>query len=229
MSRLSYKTGLWASFLLAISFIAWIVCFTGIALTSPLFIWTNFTDYLIYEQSYSQVYQIIAKFFMLIFGPLYVLMIYGYYHYAPSDKRDLVRISLIFALAFATLSCINYFIQLTVVRLSIEAGQTDGLQQFVQANPLSVMTAITMLGWTFFLGLSSFFLFPVFNGTRLIKILRYTFLFNGISCVLAGIGYALKVDFLTFFFANIATGGALMTAAVCSYILFRRKLKESES
>lgn len=226
MNRLSYKIGLWASLLLAVSFIAWIVCFTGIALTSPLFIWTNLSDYLLYEHANNQILQNVAKFFMLIFGPLYVLMVYGYYHLVQDDKRDLVRISLLFALAFSVLSSINYFIQLTVIRLNITAGHTDGLQHFVQANPLSVMTAITMLGWTFFLGLSSFFIFPVFKGTRLNRILRYTFLFNGFSCILAGVGYALKIDLLTFFFANVATGGALMIAALCSVNLFRRELKK---
>jgi hypothetical protein len=110
MNRISYNIGMWASMLLALSFVAWLVSFTGIALTSPLFIWSNISDYLLYESTYDQVFQNVAKFFMLIFGPLYVLMIYGYYHLAPVDKRDLVRISLLFALAFATLSSINYFI-----------------------------------------------------------------------------------------------------------------------
>lgn len=226
MHTIPYKTGLWASVLLALSFVAWIVCFTGIALTSPLFIWTNLTDYLLYEQSYSQVFQLTAKFFMLVFAPLYVLMIYGYYHFAAADKRDLVRISLLFALAFAILSSINYFVQLTVVRLNVEAGSVEGLEHFVQANPLSVMTAIAMLGWTLFLGLSSFFIYPVFKGQGVIRVLRYTFLFNGISCMLAGIGYALKIDMLTFFFANIGTGGAILVASICSLILFRRELKK---
>ena len=153
-------------------------------------------------------------------------LLYGYYHFAVADKRDLVRISLLFALAFASLSSINYFVQLTVVRLNIEAGSVEGLEHFVQANPLSVMTAIAMLGWTLFLGLSSFFIYPVFKGPGVMKVLRYTFLFNGISCLLAGIGYALKIDVLTFFFANIGTGGAILIASICSIILFRRELKK---
>lgn len=225
MGRLSYKIGMWASIFLAVTFIVWIICFTGIALTGPMFIWTNLTDYLAYEQTYNQLFQITAKFFMLLFGPLYVLMIYGYYHICKEEKKDLVRISLLFAIAFAILSSINYFIQLTVVRLNIETGQVQGLEHFIQANPFSVMTAITMLGWSMFLGLSSFFIFPVFKGNRINSVLRYSFLFNGISCFLAGIGFALKIDIMTFFFANIGTGGAILSASVCSYIIFRRELK----
>ncbi len=46
---------------------------------------------------------------------------------------------------FFVLIGINYFIQISAVRLQIKAGQTNGLGQFIQANPVSVFSAINML------------------------------------------------------------------------------------
>ena len=225
MKTLSYNIGFWSSILLTLSFVAWIVCFTGIALTSPLFYWTNLSDYIVYAQSYNQVFQNIAKAFMLILGPLYMLLINSYYDYAE-DKKVLVRISLLFATAFALLSSTHYFVQLSAVRLNILSGQINGLEHFVQANPYSVMTSIDMLGWTLFLGLSSFFIFPIFTGNRLNMVIRYAFIINGISCMLAGIGYLFKIDVLTFLFINLGVGGAIMTVSIASASLFKRLKKE---
>jgi hypothetical protein len=222
MKTLSYKIGFWASILLTVSFVVWIVCFIGIALTSPLFYWTNLTDYLNFVQKHSQVFQNTAKLFMLFLGPLYVLFINSFYDYAPDNKKALVRISLLFGTAFAILSSLHYFVQLSAVRLNTIHGQINGLEHFVQANPYSIMTSIDMLGWTLFLGLSSLFIFPIFTGDTLNKILRYAFIINGLSCMLAGIGYIFQIDVLTFLFINLGVGGAIMTIGIVSIKLFKR-------
>jgi len=222
MNKLSYKIGFWSAQLLTFTFVIWIVCFIGIATTLPLFYWTNLPDYLTYYQTNGQFLQNIAKFFMFLFGPLYVLFINSYYDYAAENKKVLVRISLLFGLAFAILSSIHYFVQLTVVRLNIEQRHFDGLEHFVQANPYSVLSSINMLGWTLFLGLSSFFIFPVFKGDNLNKIISYAFLFNGISCVLGGVGYLFHIDLLTFIFMNLGLGGAVITFSIASISLFKR-------
>ena len=222
MNTLSNKTGYWSASLLLVSFIAWIVCFTGIAVTMPLFYWTNLQDYLAYEHSHSQVFQYIAKFFMLLFGPLYVLFINSFYDYAPENKKVLVRISLLFGLAFAILSSLHYFVQLSAVRFTIGHGPAEGLEYFVQANPNSVMTSTDMLGWTLFLGLSSLFIHTIFTGDKLHKVIRYAFLLNGISCMIAGVGYLFQIDILTFVFINLGVGGAIITVAIASLKLFKR-------
>ena len=222
MNTISYKIGYWSAVSLVLSFVVWIICFTGIAITSPLFHWTNISDYLVYEHSHSQFFQNTAKFFMLLFGPLYVLFINSFYEYATENKKILVRISLLFATAFAILSSLHYFVQLSAVRLNIMHGHTNGLEHFVQANPNSIMTSIDMLGWTLFLGLSSFFIFPVFEGDRLNRIIRCAFIFNGLSCILTGIGYVFQIDLLTFIFVNLGIGGAILTVTIASGKLFRR-------
>ncbi len=221
----TYKIAYWSSLLLVVVFAAWIICFTGIAMSAPLFRWTNLTDYLAYEKANSQLLAYIAKFFMLLFGPLFLVFISSFYDYAKEEHRFYLSMSRLFALGFAVLSSIGYFVQLSAVRLNILHGQTTGLENFLQANPNSIMTAITMLGWTLFLGLSSFFIIPIFKEKGAARVIKYAFLANGISCMLAGVGYVFQIDVLTFFFVNIGEGGSMMTAAIASFLLFRRVKK----
>jgi hypothetical protein len=225
MNNISFKIGYWSAISLAITFIIWIASFAGIALTSPLFTWTNLSDYVVYFQSYDRFFQNLAYVFMLFSGPLFVLLLNGYHAYAAEPRRVMVRIGLQFALAFAVLSGIHYFVQLSSVRHNLLHENFDGLELFLQANPDSITNSFVMLGWTLFLGLSSFFMFPVFRGSRLNRILRIAFLFNGFSCMAAGIGYVLQIDVMTFFFVNIGTGGALMVISVASVSLFGKLLK----
>jgi len=225
MNEYALKTGLWAARLLILSLIIWIVSFFGIAFTSPLFIWTNLQDYLTFVQTNSQVFQNTAKLFMFLFAPIYLLLINSFYDYATEKKKPLARLSLLFATAFTITSCIHYFVQLSVVRLNIEQGYTNGLEHFVQANPLSIMTAIDMLGWTFFFGLSSLFIFPIFTGDKLNRVIRYSFVVNGIFCMLAAIGYLFQIDVLTFLCVNLGLGGAVVVIAISSMRLFGKLVK----
>lgn len=224
MNILSYKIGYWSAISLTITFIVWVISFVSIALTSPLFYWTNLGDYIVYVQSNNRFFQNLAFFFMLLCGPIYVTLISSFHAYASDEKKILVRLSLLFGLAFAITSSINYFIQLSAVRLSINKGNYAGLEHFIQANPDAITTSIAMLGWTLFLGLSSLFIFPVFNKDRL---LRLAFVFNSISCFLAGTGYVLQIDVLTFLFTNIGTGGALLIISIASIRLYSKLMKRA--
>ncbi len=230
MSKISIKIGYWTSVFLTFSFIIWIISFVGIALTSPLFYWTNMDDFITHIQTNnSRFFQNLAFLFMLLVGPAYLLLINSFYDMVDSVKeKTLVRISLLFGLGYAVTSSINYFAQLSSVRLNIEKGNFEGLEYFIQANPDSILTSIAMLGWTLYLGLSSLFIFSIFKGNRLKKVLKIGFLFNGISCLLAGIGYVFQIDILTFIFINIGSGGALILISVSSVKLFKKQIAERE-
>ena len=222
MNKSIYKIGIASSVTITFIFILWIVCFTGIALTSPLFRWTNLNDYLIFEQNNNQFFQYLAKTAMFLFGPFYVIFIHSFYALSEGETKNSTRLSLLFALAFALLSCIHYFVQLSAVRMNIMKGQTNGLELYLQANPYSIMTAVNMLGWTVFLGLSSLFMVPFFRKNN--KILRITFMVNGISCLLGAVGYLFEIDILTFLTVNLMLGGAVLTQSVISIFWFKRKM-----
>jgi hypothetical protein len=127
----------------------------AIPLTSPLYVWDDMASYLNYVTNNEQTFQNPARFAMLLFGPLFVVLLRSIHDLAPHEKRPLTRIALCFGLAVAALTGINYFVQLTAFRLSILRGETEGLEQIVQANPFSAISAINVLGWTLFFSLSS--------------------------------------------------------------------------
>jgi hypothetical protein len=127
---------------------------------------------------------------------------------------------------FAVLVGGFYFVQLSAVRLSVLKEQWDGLEQIVQANPYSALSALNMLGWTLFFGLSSLFVAPAFSGGKLARLIRWLFVINGIMCLLGGIGYALEITTLVFFTINFGMGGAvtILTIALCFW--FKRVEKQ---
>lgn len=222
--RLSLQVGFWSALLIAAAFLIFIICFVLIVSTPPLFIWTNLADYLRFAAQQSQVLQDAARFTMLLFGPLYVVLLNSIYEHTPQDKKLLVRIAINFGLAFAVLTGINYFVQLSAVRLSLLKGEFQGLEQFVQANPISGISAINMLGWTVFLGLSSLFVAPVFSGSKLEKAIGIAFFVNGLCCLLGGIGYGFDIVILIFLTINLGMGGAVFTAAILLCIFYRRAM-----
>mgnify|MGYP005855817565 CR=1 FL=1 len=222
MNRVSIRLGFWSALSIVATFLVFTVCFVAIPLTSPLFSWTNLPGYLAYVSNYDQFFQNLARFAMLLFGPLFVLLLSSIHDLAIGEKRILARIGLCFGVIFAALTSTNYFVQLSAVRLSILRGETQGLEQIVQANPLSAISAINVLGWSLFLGLSSLFVAPVFSESRLERIIKLSFLLNGIFCILGGIGYVLDIVVLVFLTLNFGMGGAVLVAAISLCILFRR-------
>jgi hypothetical protein len=229
MHNTSIRIGYGSALALFVSFIVWIACFAGIAYfeeiaaTSHLFTWTDLDAYLEHYRATGRFFQHLAYLFMVLTGPAYLLLVNSYHDYAEASKKVLSRAALLFALAFAVLSGLHYFVQLGAARFNLQEGAAEGLEFFLQANPHSVMNSIVMLGWTLFLGLSSLFLFPVFGKKE--RVLRVAFLVNGLSCLLAGAGYLLQIDALTFICINLLTGAALLIVSIASMRQFRRLLK----
>ena len=221
-SRMSIQLGFWSAFLIAIAFIIFTASFVAIALAPPLFIWTNLADYVAFTARHDQFFQHLARFTMLAFGPLFVLLLNSIHDYASEGDRILTRIGLCFGTAFAILTGINYFVQLSAVRLSLLKGEFQGLEQIIQANPNSAISAVNMLGWTLFLGLASLSISPVFKGSRLERAIGIAFLLNGVFCLLGGIGYVLDLTVLVFLTINFGMGGAVLVAAALMCVLFNR-------
>lgn len=222
MNRLSIALGFWSAFLSAIAFVVFTLCFVAIAVTSPLFIWTDLSAYVAYVKEHSQILPHVARVTMLLFSPLFIVLLNSIEVYAATDKKILVRIGLSFGLGFAILIGINYFVQLSVVRQNIDTNHLEGLVQIVQANPTSVVSGINMLGWSLFLGLASLFVGPVFSGSRLEKTIGVMFLLNGIFCLLGGIGFVFGFVVLLFISINFGMGGAVATLTILLCILFKR-------
>jgi hypothetical protein len=221
-NSLAIKLGYWSAILTIVTFGLFTIAFVAIPLTGPLFIWSNLADYLVYVRSGHTSYQDLARLMMLLFGPLLVILFASIHELSTDERRLLARIALYFAVIFTTLTAINYFIQLSAVRLAIQKDAIGGLEQIVQANPISAVAAINVLGWSLFLGLASLFMAPVFAGKGLQRFISICLWINSVMCLLGGIGYVLDNAALVFLTLNFGMGGAVFGLAVGLAMFFRR-------
>jgi hypothetical protein len=224
INRLSAHLGFWSALLSAVAFIVFTACFTAILVLYPVIPWTDMSDYVGRFHSRNHLFQYVAQAMMLAFGPLFVILLNCIHDYARDDRKVLSRIALCFGVAFATLVCVGYFFQLTVVRLNLSSGHLDGVEQLIQTNPNSTVLAIMMLGWGWFFALSSLFVAPVFSGGALERVIKFSFLANGVFCILGALGYAFDLVLLVSLCLNLGMGAAVMVATIALSILFRRLL-----
>jgi hypothetical protein len=225
MHHTTARLGLWAATLATASFLVFTVCFIAIAALYPLFLWSDFTAYLAYARTYDRTLVYLAQACMLAFGPLYVILVAALQDWPPPDRRVFVRAGMSLAVGFAILTGINYFMQVTSVRLNIARGTTAGLEQFLQGKPDSAVASINMLGWTLWLGLSTLLLAPAFTGGRLERSIRIALIANGVFCLLAGIGFVIDNVALVFVTINLGMGAAMTVVLILLVAFFRRMLR----
>ncbi len=86
-------------------------------------------------------------------------------HVAPSEKSILGTLGLCFTALFVASVSINRFVQLTVIRLSPPGPASQDLARFLPYSTGSVMFALEILGWGFFLSIAVLFVAPLFGGS----------------------------------------------------------------
>jgi hypothetical protein len=69
------------------------------------------------------------------------------HHNAANDKKVFSQIGLSFALIYATIITIDYFVRLAVIEPSIVSGETAGLSLFAQYNPHGIFIGLEGLGY----------------------------------------------------------------------------------
>jgi len=220
--RLAARMGIWGAMAILVLFLGYTVLFTLIQFSGPSSTWTNLSDYVRSAHSSSQSLKMIAQAGMLLFGPAYLVIINSLYELAPDRKKGLLRLSLVFAAVFATLTGMHYFVQITAVPQQIASGQTTGLEQFLQANPYSGLAAINMLGWSLFFGVSSLLAAPLFSTGRLERTTRTFFIINGAACLLGGVGYVFVILPLVLICSTFLMGGAVIGISITLCMFFRR-------
>lgn len=221
-SRLAARYGFWSALVAALTFLVFTGCFMALLSGQPLFTWTTLADYVHYHQRYPSPLPDLARLLMLCFGAAYIVLLNAIYEVADTEQKLPARISLCFGVLFAILTGAHYFVQISTVRLSLADGNLAGLEQVVQANPYSAFAALNMLGWSLGLGLSSLFAAQLFRGSRLARVIRVTFVLNGICCLLGGIGYVLENVVLVFLAINFGMGGAVTVVMIALCVWFRR-------
>ena len=214
MNRIALKAGYLASIIGIAAFVLYTFCFIGILVVNPIFIWTNFDNYIMSVQTTNQVFKHIAMILMIVYGVCFIIQVCSIDEIAVRTKKFYAKLAELFGIGFLALVSINYFVQLTTVRMQIDIGQTNGLEQFIQANPISGMAAINMLGWTIFFGLSCIFVGLALGNTKIEQIIKYAFLSNGVMMFLGAIGYLLDKSVVVFLCMNLGMGSAILIATI---------------
>ena len=136
--------------------------------------------------------------------------------YASNERKIFSLVGLSFAIVYATLISVNYFIQLTFVR----QGAFD-VRIFAMDNPRSMMWVLEVLGY-FFMGLSTLFAAPVFSSGRTENTIKWLFVVNGVLGILTPVGYVFN------FPMQILLGGLIVwdivvpiSTALLAYLFWR--------
>lgn len=136
----------------------------------------------------AEPYICIVSVVSLASAPLFVFLWAILHDTVPSETRIFARTSLALIVIFATLTSINRYVALTVVRQSMDMGITNGLNWFMPYGWPSIMAAIEVLAWGFFLGLALLFLAPVFRTGRLELAIFWTLIVSGVFALIGLLG-----------------------------------------
>jgi hypothetical protein len=140
----------------------------------------------------AEPYVSIVSVVSLASAPLFVFLWVILHNTAPSETRIFTQTSLAMVVIFATLTSINRYVALTVVRQSMDMGITDGLNWFMPYGWPSIMAAMEVLAWGFFLGLAFLFLAPIFRKGKLELAIFWTLIISGILALVAVLGQVLN-------------------------------------
>jgi hypothetical protein len=154
-STASRKIGFWSAVTLGALFALYAVCFIGILAGGPAFLWTDMRAFLEYDRTYDQTLKYVSYAGMMLFGVVYLVLLHCLGDNAPQAGRLFAWLAASFAAMFALSTGMNYFVQLTTVRLKLAGGVPAGLELFVMGDPASAMAALNTLGWTFLMSLAS--------------------------------------------------------------------------
>ncbi len=138
---------------------------------------------------YTDVAQYIPQDYLWLYpgfllAPLLVVLVACIHGYADAAKKIFSRIGLSLAILYAAVIMVDYFIQLTVVVPSLQAGETAGLSLFTQYNPQGIFITFEALGYLL-LAAALLFLAPVFQAGRKEQVVRWSFVVGFVLAVFA--------------------------------------------
>jgi hypothetical protein len=183
-----------------------------------------FSDILLYyPRDYYWMYLAIFQLFA------YLIFIVSNHFITPIENKLFSLISVVFALISTTVLLITYFVQFSVVPMSMMKGETDGIALITQYNGHGTFIAMEELGY---IAMSISFLFLAFifsMKNRLEKAIRLIFIFSFLVTVLSFIFYSVKFGNDRSYRFEVATITinfiATITAGILITIFFKNRLK----
>ena len=159
----------------------------------------------------------------ILLVPTFVVLMACIHAYAAEPKQIYSRIGLSFAVVYAVVILVDYYLQLTVVVPSLQAGETEGLSLFTQYDPHGLFIALETLGYSM-MTVALLFAAPVFAGGRAERAIRGLFVLSFVLAVAAFVGLAVlwhdlvafEVTVLMIIWIVLIASGALLG------VVFRR-------
>lgn len=159
----------------------------------------------------------------ILLAPIFVVLMASIHAYAPEPRKIFSRVGLTFAVGYAVVIGVDYFVQFAVVIPSLQSGETQGLSLFTQYNPHGLFIAGEALGY---LTMSTALLFvaPVFAGGRIECAIRWLFVAGFVLAVAALVGFWLVGgDLVAFEVAVLSINWIVLIASgVLLGVVFRR-------
>jgi len=159
----------------------------------------------------------------LLLAPIFVGLMAYIHSYAAEVNKTFSRVALAFAVIYAAVIIVNYFVQFTVVVPSLQNGESQNLSLFTQYNPHGFFIALEVLAYLM-LSASLLAAAPVFAEGRVERSIRWIFTISFVLAVAAFAGFwlvkhdlvAVEVTVLVIDWVALIAGGALLS------IVFRR-------
>jgi hypothetical protein len=225
---MKYRVGFWAAVLTVIVTVMFAVAgFATPARSGPF---CGPTTWACIPAPYTDVAQFIPGDYLwlipgLLLVPIFIVLMAAIHTYAPEPRRIFSSIGLAFATAYAVIIGVVYFIQLTVVVPSLQAGEIEGLSLFTQYNPHGLFIAGEAFAYLA-MSLALLFAAPVFAGGRVERAIRWLFVGGLVLAVAAFIWFwVVGGDLIAFEVSVISINWLVLIASgVLLSLVFRRTL-----
>lgn len=156
----------------------------------------------------------------LFLGISFVILVGALHRQAPLEKKIWSQTGLTFAIMYATLICLNYFVQLTLVAPALYSGNVgDTVRPFLFHVFNSFTYSVDLLGYSF-MSLSTLFAAFVFRGAGLERIVRWFMVANGLIMPFI----ALQTFYHPLIWVATLWAVTLPGSTISLAVLFRRKL-----
>jgi hypothetical protein len=160
---------------------------------------------------------------------VYVILITVIHSFTANQKKIFSQIGLSFTIIASVILLADYFIQFSVIPVSLLKGETESISLLTQYNPHGVFIVLEELGFLM-MSLSFLFVFLVFSKkNRLERAVRWVFLagfiltITSLILIIIGFGidrsYRFEVAVITIDWSVLIINGIILS------LLFRRRLK----
>lgn len=218
LRKKALQLSFWSAIAVAIFTVSFVVMLP-LTFLPNLVDWTGIEDY---TKTFKSL-QMLTVFPSILLASAYMIFTVSIHYYSENDKKIWSHLSIVFGLMYATISSLNYFVQIITVMPSMVNNQPNGLEAFVAGNSNSIFYAL--MASYFFMCISALFIAFVFNNKdNSNKAISILFMGVGISGPLCLFGVIVPI--------LMPIAGALwficLTSGMVKIAIYFRKLINSE-